>query len=175
MTNEAFFSNTNNKHEFIKGLSIELKSHGIIVEQSSGDADVLIAQMALRLAKDGKCVVVSSDDTDVFCILLYHWKPDMGDIFFRSEDRRGQRRISQNRIWNIRKVFNANESIVDHILFIHAWSGCDSTSAMYMQGKLEEILRYRLFIRHFSIYRKDKDRLSAIGIRVHAFSSFNFR
>ena len=28
-----------------------------------------------------------------------------------------------------------NENIVKHILFIHAWSGCDTTSAIFNQGK----------------------------------------
>lgn len=57
-----------NKCNFINELTKELKEHQIIVQQSDGDADVLIAVMALRLAKEGESVVVVADDTDVFCI-----------------------------------------------------------------------------------------------------------
>ena len=67
----------------------ELRKHGIIVEQSEGDADVMIAEMALRLAEKGKSVVVIADDTDIFCILLHHWQSSMGDIYFQSNMARG--------------------------------------------------------------------------------------
>ena len=32
-------------------------------------------------------------------------------------------------------VISAGDVITSHILFIHAWSGCDTTSALYGQGK----------------------------------------
>ena len=38
--------------------------------------------------------------------------------------------------WKIENlVREAGEVVMRHILFIHAWSGCDTTSAIYEQGK----------------------------------------
>ena len=39
--------------------------------------------------------------------------------------------------WNVANlVAAAKEFVTDHLLFIHAWSGCDTTSAIFGQGKL---------------------------------------
>ena len=32
-------------------------------------------------------------------------------------------------------IANAGELLTSHILFVHAWSGCDTTSATFRQGK----------------------------------------
>ena len=37
------------------------------------------------------------------------------------------------RYWNIRELVDCGVD-VDVILFAHAWSGCDSTSAMHRKG-----------------------------------------
>ena len=37
------------------------------------------------------------------------------------------------KIENLVKV--AGDVVMSHILFIHAWSGCDTTSAIYGQGE----------------------------------------
>ena len=39
-------------------------------------------------------------------------------------------------VWKIRDLnAKAGETIISHLLFLHAWSGCDTTSATYGQGK----------------------------------------
>ena len=59
----------------------------------------------------------------------------MSDIFFRSElSKRSRYGI---RFYSISEIFRSIGSIVArHILFIHAWSGCDTTSVTFGQGKL---------------------------------------
>ena len=43
-----------------------------------------------------------------------------------------------NEIWKIEDlVKSTGDVITSHILFIHAWSGCDTTSAMFGQGNLQ--------------------------------------
>jgi len=38
--------------------------------------------------------------------------------------------------WKIQDIVeNAGELLTSHILFIHVWSGCNTTSATYWQGK----------------------------------------
>lgn len=144
VTQEAFFRNESNKCKFINELAKELREHQIVVQQSDGDADVLIAEMALRLAKEGESVVVVADDTDVFCILLHHWNSTMGDIFFRSERKGRQRNQREDQVWNMRDVSIANQSIKEHVLFIHAWGGCDTTSATYMQTSVTTVSLFKM-------------------------------
>jgi len=39
-------------------------------------------------------------------------------------------------VWKIQDIIESTgELLTSHILFIHAWSGCDTTSATYGQGK----------------------------------------
>ena len=42
----------------------------------------------------------------------------------------------QKKFWKLKDVVKkTGEALSSHILFIHAWSGCDTTSATFGQGK----------------------------------------
>ena len=43
--------------------------------------------------------------------------------------------ISGNKYWSIKDAQCRSGDIKEHLLFIHAWSGCDSTSATFGKGK----------------------------------------
>ena len=45
-----------------------------------------------------------------------------------------QLRVGNN--WSIHQIVDALQ-VSNHVLFCHAWSGCDTTSAMYQQGRLK--------------------------------------
>lgn len=129
---EAFLSNEMNKTQFIKFLANHLQIQGHNAKISNGDADTLIVSTALELARNGQSVVVVAEDTDIFIMLLYHWESDMADIHLRKEGRRSK--IGQ--IYSMKEAFGKVPEIVrKHSLFIHAWSGCDTTSATYGHGK----------------------------------------
>ena len=81
---------------------------------------------ALDASKE-KPVTVVADDTDVAVMLIYHWNEELSDIYFHKE--RG------DKCWSIREALKSLSSIKQHILFIHAWSGCDSVSAIFGKGK----------------------------------------
>ena len=89
-----------------------------------GDADSKIASTTLELAKKNQVVVVA-DDPDVAVMLLHHWEEDLKDIFF----------MSGNKCWSIKDAQRRLGDIKDHLLFIDAWSECDSTSAAFGKGK----------------------------------------
>jgi len=131
---ETFLSNEGNKAQFIFLLSRYLKSDGQIVHNSTGDADTMIAASALEIATEGKEVNVVADDTDVLILLMHHWRDGMEDIYFLSEPKKSQKKGLQ--VWRIRDlVSKAGTIVIAHILFIHAWTGCDTTSATFGQGK----------------------------------------
>ena len=69
-----------------------------------------------------------ADDTDILVLLIYHWKINMATVYFKSE--------AKKTMWKVQDLIaNAGELLTSHILFIHAWSGCDTTSATFGQGK----------------------------------------
>ena len=78
-----FLSNTSNKAQLIEMLSQYLKDDGNEVINCSGDADSTICYTALDLVTTGeKQVILIADDTDIFDMLIYHWKPEMKNIIF---------------------------------------------------------------------------------------------
>ena len=92
----------------------------------SSDADTKIVSTELDASKE-KPVTVVADDTDVAVMLIYHWNEELSDIYFNTE--RG------DKCWSIREALKSLPSIKLHILFIYAWSGCDSVLAIFGKGK----------------------------------------
>ena len=67
-----------------------------------------------------------ANDTDVALLLVFHWKPLLHEITFTSE----------KKYWNIRDVVSAlQDSFRSHIMVLHTFTGCDTTSAIYAKGK----------------------------------------
>ena len=123
-----FLSNQHNKTQFIKLISKYLKDDGQDVTNCDGDADTKIVSTALHIASDtSKIVVVVADDTDIAIMLLYHWAQKLGDIIFFQE------RMQKG--WSMKDVSGKIEHIREFLLFIHAWSGCDTVSAPFGKGK----------------------------------------
>ena len=95
-TQETFISKSNNKVQLIEMLSQYLKDDENEVINCSGDADSTICHTALDLATTGeKKFVLIADDTDIFVMLIYHWKSKMKNIF--------QQKILKG--WNIASLF----------------------------------------------------------------------
>ena len=125
-TKERFLSSPNNKKQLINFLSQLLKEDGQIVDLCKADADTKIVSTALDIAKTSPVFVVA-DDTDIAIMLLYHWQKEMFPVYFFQE--RGKK------CWNIKELQPSIASVKEHLLFVHAWSGCDTTSATYGKGK----------------------------------------
>ena len=131
---QAFLSNEKNKSQFISLLTKYLIEDGQIVHNSTGDADTLIVKCALEFAIRKNEVNVVADDTDVLILLIYHWKSNMADIYFYSEAKKSQKKNLV--VLKIRDITSkVGQVITANILFLHAWSGCDTTSATYGHGK----------------------------------------
>lgn len=129
---QSFLSNGKNKTSFILLLARRLESAGHIVHISSGDADTLIVASALHFAEQGHDVSVEADDTDIIVLLMYHWKPNMADIYFRPKPTKKKELLA----WKVKDLVNkAGEIVTSNLLFIHAWCGCDTTSATFGHGK----------------------------------------
>ena len=99
-----------------------MEADGNIVHIADGDADTMIVICALQYAGKETDVNVVADDTDVLVLLMYHWKQNMADVYFLSEVKKNMM------VWKIRDSWPTTTS---HLLFLHAWSGCDTTSATF--------------------------------------------
>ena len=81
---------------------------------------------------------MAADDTDIVVMLCFHYNTSLNNIFFCTERSEIQkvRAHKGRKYWRINQIADALQ-VSNHILFCHAWSGCDTTSAMYQQGKLK--------------------------------------
>ena len=117
-----------NKVAFIKYLSLHLTNAGVHVINCFGDADCTIVKTAMETARKNEGpVLVVADDTDIVVMLLYHWNFTMSDIFVQQQ--KSRRTIS------IRNTQPTIEDLKEHLLFVHAWSGCDTTCSIFGKGK----------------------------------------
>ena len=126
---QRFLSNNHNKSQLISLLKNAFQTDGQTVKVCRGDADAMIVKEALD-SGTGANVVVVADDTDVAIMLLYHWKDTKEhqfDIFLLQQ--------SIGKYWSIKHASMKVEDVKEHLLFVHAWSGCDSTSAIFGKGK----------------------------------------
>ena len=128
-----------NKQNFIQQLGNNLQAAGCEVFHASSDADVLIAQKAIEMANEQNTVLVG-DDTDLLVLLLHHSITTSKDLFFAPEPKKNAKR----RVWDIK---NSKSSIgpfvCQHILFLHALSGCDMTSRLFGIGKAAVLKKFK--------------------------------
>ena len=129
------------------------------------DADTMVAAAAIELAALGKQVTVIADDTDILFLLIHHFKEEMSDICFSSE------KISKT--WSIKDIIQQiGPSLKQYILFLHAWLGCDTTSAIYDQGKtslskkLISSSKLRELADQMSLYCAEPDDIVFVGRQI---------
>ena len=92
------------------------------------DADAFISATALNLTSSTKKkVVVIADDTDIFVMLNYRRQKEMMDIIFY------QHRLQKG--WSVESMSPQFVDVKEHLLFIHAMTGCDTTSVPFGKGK----------------------------------------
>lgn len=127
-----FLTNSNNKERLIDLISKYLKQDGHDVRQCDNDADTAIVDVALEYACSGKPVTVIAEDTDILVLLVYFWNSEMAEISMRCQSRKG----CQLKVYDIARLAQGlDNKVVKNILFLHAWGGCDTTSATYNHGK----------------------------------------
>ncbi|KAJ8043143.1 hypothetical protein HOLleu_10106 [Holothuria leucospilota] len=118
---DVFLANKDNKQRFINMIGQKMEERGFDVTHADDDADLMIVKRAVECANDGSTVVVG-EDTDLLVLLCYHASATSHDIYFMSEK-------SKQKIWDIKKTKSVlGMETCNHLLFVHAISGCDTTS-----------------------------------------------
>ena len=114
-------------------LITKLTNEGFTVKQAIEDADTLIVTTAIEESAKAKSVPIVGEDVDLLIILtalsgsstnIYMLKPGKGNI--------------ENKLYTPSSM-KFGSVVKDNILFLHAFSGADTTSAFFRQGKLKFI------------------------------------
>ena len=124
---ELFLSNRN-KQNFISLLGLKLKTAGLKVIQADEDADLVIAQEAVKQSSHQPTVVVA-DDTDVLVLLLYHAKKTSKGLYFERNRKTTSKKYGP--LWNIGHVKDSlGEDVCSHLLFVHALLGLGASEML---------------------------------------------
>ena len=92
----------------------------------------MIVSTVVDHASAGDNIELIAADTDLLIMLIYFWNSLMGQIIMRTEATTKPKAIECDPgviaecIGDVRK----------YLTFVHAFGGCDTTSAVYGQGKL---------------------------------------
>ena len=129
-TKDLFLSNNKNKETFIHMLGKHLVTAGCKVLYHDGDADLEICFQCIDSAKV-KPVALIGDGTDLLVLLLYHAKETVHDIIFMP------RKSSPKKVnLSVKSILKSLQTdLTENLLFIHALTGCDTTSRLQGIGK----------------------------------------
>lgn len=128
---DDFLSQGTNKQALINIISNRLRDNGCNVMNSEGDADFDIVQAAIASAQYQTTTLVG-EDTDLLILLLQHMDPKRKTLYFRSDNKSK----GEIRVYNINILKELlGQKLCTHLLFIHSFSGCDTTSRIFGTGK----------------------------------------
>lgn len=102
-----------------------------IVKQAVKD-DTLIVRSTIELIKSKECVVMVGENIDFLVLLSALASTSCTNIYFL----RPGKEKSNHCIYSANN-FKNSKHVKDNILFLHAFSGCDTTSLFFRQGKIK--------------------------------------
>ena len=102
---------------------------GIVAEHALEDADTLIVRTAIEYSTSSSVVVVGSD-IDLLILLIQLSEKD-SQLYFHKP---GTGKCPDKGFF-IRCILQHLSDASEMLLFLHAMTGCDTTSALYRQGK----------------------------------------
>lgn len=128
LNQQQFLANIHNKSRFITLLSEKLITADIFVKHANNDADVLIIETALEQSNTNKTIVIG-EDVDLLIILIARTPTDRMIYFLKPG--KGQ---TETKMYSSQSLTSYSKCQA-HILFLHAITGCDTTSALYQRDK----------------------------------------
>lgn len=131
VSQEIFLCNSSNKRCLIAMLQTKLEAHNFTFKQAVEDADALIVQTAIELASSFSSVCVIGEDVDLLVLLTAKIR-DISNIYFRKPGRENKEDVFYSPT-----SFQYDKPIAKCLLVVHVFSGCDTTSALFNQGKIK--------------------------------------
>ena len=167
---DLFLANYTNKQTFVSALAAKLELSGVNAILCSSDADTTIVKTALKI--DDISALVLTDDTDNICLMMHHVhvSDKSYDIFIKNMTRK---KASDQRVcYRIQDVLDESDTVIaEFILFAHAFTGCDTTSAIHNFGKqsiftkLRSSASLREIARQFYVYNVSPQEIGQSAIR----------
>ena len=128
---EEFLSLGSNKQQLIKLISEEMVLRGCTVFQAEGDAHVYITKAAVNSAQEHSTTLIG-EDTDLLILLVHFADANGKPLYFKSDNQsRGIPKVYY--INNLKSIFGSE--LCTQLLFLHAFTGSDSTLRIYGVGK----------------------------------------
>ena len=131
---DDFLSNMHNKSQLINLLRSKLHENGIETLQASDDAGVLIVNTTIEKS-NSTLVAVIGEDVDL-AVLLMVKTPTNRDILLVKPGR-GKVKTSTYSVQEMQHLG------MKDILFLHTFTGCDTTSAAFRKSKVAFIKIYK--------------------------------
>ncbi len=105
------------------------------------DADVLIVKTTIECSETCKTVLIG-EDTDLLVLLCFYASHDSFNILFRSGSKKHAGKSFKT--WDIHKTQELiGDNVCKMLPFIHAYTGCDSTSKIQGIGKGAALKRFK--------------------------------
>ncbi|GBM10481.1 hypothetical protein AVEN_109288-1 [Araneus ventricosus] len=129
VSQEKFLTNPKNKDRLISILINKFSTLNMVCKKAGENADCLIVNSAVAFIPTHPPVIVIGERIDIFVILIGIFTFD--NVYF----------LKPGKGKSAEKIFSPHtaleKTIADNILFIHAMSGCDTTSALFNYGKMK--------------------------------------
>ena len=124
---QLFLANSRNKGSFVDLLRQHFMDNGVNARTAAHDADIEIVKEAVQLQEAGLHTAVVGEDVDLL-ILITALASDEGQpiLFVKPGKSKADQKIFSSKV---------NENFKATALFLHAFTGCDTTSALYRKGK----------------------------------------
>lgn len=127
------FSNESYKRRLITMMCTEFERQGIEVHQSPEYADAEIVRTALSKSSSYDHVFIMGEDVDLL-VLLNGLSCGQTNVYFQKGGRDG----SECAQYEANSFLSGKMQLPgEMVLFLHAISGCDTTSALFWQGKMK--------------------------------------
>ena len=167
VSQEKFFSNDQKKKNFIEKLMLKLRDAGFYSEQAYEDADTLIVETAINNYVNERPMIIVAEDIDILVILTLRAPTDKVIYFLKPS--KGK---------NCDQLYSPSSFVAPSlnvlIGVIHAFCGCDTTSAFFNQGKskIVKIFGNNVKLRNeaslFNTDNADVKEIERIGINIIA-------
>ena len=106
----------------------KLRECGCSVNQAEDDADVSIVLAAVDRSRQCSCTLIG-EDTDLLLLLLYYADCKNETLIFRSDKK------NCHNVYDIHAMTELGLKVCHYLLFIHAFTGSDTTSRIFNVGK----------------------------------------
>ena len=109
-------------------ISDELRERDCTVINALGDADVDIVKTAMEASRLHTTTLIG-EDTDLLVLLLYYAQGDTMALYFKSDRTKHD---GSFKVYDINRLKDILEhDLCSQLLFIHAMTGCDTTSRIF--------------------------------------------